>query len=78
MAVATLGARIPRVVPMTNEQYRAHQNLGRAEKKLIYLITYDAAPEKIARAQKTVNRWTSAWRRSCEKASASHRETVVR
>ena len=51
---------------------------SRAEKKLIHLITYDAAPEKIARAQKTVNRWTSAWRRSCEKASASHRETVVR
>ena len=46
-----LGTRIPRVVPMTDEQYRAHKRLGAAEKRLVHLIVWDADPRKIARAQ---------------------------
>ena len=69
-----LGARIPRVVPMTDEQYRAHKRLGAAEKRLVHLIVWDADPRKIARAQQRVNKWTAAWRSAC----LSQNETVTR
>lgn len=75
MAVAHYGAAIPRTVPMTNEQYRAHRNLGRADKRLVYLLNWSADPREIAKAQQVVNKWHAAWRRSCEKAALSHRET---
>ena len=75
MATTTLGAGLPRVVPMTGEQYRAHRALGRAEKQLIHAIVWDLDPAVIARRQKTVNKWTSAWRKACQ-AAPSHGETL--
>lgn len=78
MSVTLPGTRIPRVVPMTDAEYKAHQNLARAEKRLVHLIVFEAAPSKIARAQEKVNAWTSAWRTACTTATVSHRETVTR
>ena len=74
MSTKMLGARIPRVVPMTDEQYRIHRRQARAEQRLITLIVWDADPRKIAAAQRTVNKWTAAWRSAC----LSQNETVTR
>lgn len=71
MSITLPGTRIPRVVPMTDAEYRAHKNLGRAEKRLVHLLMFEAPAPKIARAQKVVNKWTTAWR----EASAAARLT---
>ena len=78
MSTKMLGTRIPRVVPMTDEQYRIHRRQARAEQRLIVLISWDADPEKIAAAQQTVNKWTSAWKTACARAALSQTETVNR
>ena len=71
MTITLPGTRIPRVVPMTDAEYRAHKNLGRAERRLVHLLVFEAPAPKIARAQKVVNKWTTAWR----EASAAARLT---
>ena len=74
MSTKMLGTRIPRVVPMTDEQYRAHRRLAAAEKRLIHVIYFDPRPQKVAAAQARVNKWTTAWRSAC----LSQTETVGR
>ena len=56
------GVHIPRAVPLTDEQYRAHKRLGSAEKRLIQAYHYQ--PDnlaKIARLEATVARLHKAW-----------------
>lgn len=52
--------------PMTNQQRRAHKNLGRAEKHLIAVIYSDEPTvEQIERAEARCERATRAWKASC-------------
>lgn len=78
MSTKMLGTAVPRVVPMTDAQYRAHRRLAAADQRLIALIVWEADPRKIARAQQKVNEWTTAWKTACSRASLSQTETAVR
>lgn len=51
--------------PMTNAQRRAHQNLGRAERRLIVLLDTEADDHRIQRQESTVRRLTTAWKKEC-------------
>lgn len=65
-----LSASLPKVVPMTNEQYRIHRSLGSAEKRLIHAYVWGEDPAKIERIEATVRRLTTAWRKACSKVGA--------
>lgn len=51
--------------PMTNAQRRAHKQLARAEKTLIFHIIWEHSPEQIEAADRRCRKATAAWKRAC-------------